>query len=100
MANINQAADQNPPFPQDWGVWAEINYLDSPTEYREYLCTNPLQSELTSKNESTCAVFVSCASEQHWRGRMWALGAITFLVFMLVIVLTAAYPAYVITDHP
>jgi len=25
------------PFSQDWRIWAEIQYLDSPTNYREYL---------------------------------------------------------------
>jgi hypothetical protein len=24
----------------DWCIWAEINYLDSPTDYREYLPQN------------------------------------------------------------
>jgi hypothetical protein len=47
MADVNHAAEKNPLVPQDWGVWAEINYLDSPTEYREYLPTAPLQNPAT-----------------------------------------------------
>jgi hypothetical protein len=46
MVNLNQT-EKNPLYLQDWRVWAEINYLDSPTEYREYLPNAPVQNPAT-----------------------------------------------------
>ena len=47
MEDLNQVAEKNPLLHHDWRVWAEINYLDSATEYREYVPTAPIQNPLT-----------------------------------------------------
>jgi hypothetical protein len=43
MADLHQGTDRNFVHIQDCRVWAEINYLDSPTDYREYLPQGALQ---------------------------------------------------------
>lgn len=78
MADLNQAAEKNPLYLLDWRVWAEINYLDSPTEYREYLPTAPIQNPVTR------VVFVPCACKLPSRGRTWIWAVITFLAAALI----------------
>jgi hypothetical protein len=90
MAKVNQAPEKNPLVPQDWGVWAEINYLDSATEYREYVPTAPIQNPLTR------GVFVACTSKFSSRGRRWSLPVITFLVVALI----AGYCVYAFMNLP
>jgi hypothetical protein len=90
MEDLNQAAEKNPLLHQDWRVWAEINYLDSPTEYQEYLPTAPIQNPVTR------AVFVPCASKLTSRGRTWSLAVITFLVVVLI----SAYSVYTLMRLP
>jgi hypothetical protein len=43
------------PFSQDWRIWAEIQYLDSPTDYREYL----VQPTHTHRDHSEELLFLS-----------------------------------------
>jgi hypothetical protein len=43
MADFYQAIEKKSPPIQDWRIWAEINYLDSPSDYREYLPQNNTQ---------------------------------------------------------
>jgi hypothetical protein len=78
MEDLNQAAEKNLLPYQDWRAWAEINYLDSPTEYREYLPTSPNQNPVTR------AIFVPCASKLPPRGRTWIFRVITVLVVALI----------------
>lgn len=41
MKNVNQDVEDNLRRPENWAaVWAEIAYLDSASEYREYLDQN------------------------------------------------------------
>lgn len=78
MADLNQA-EKNPLHHQDWRVWAEINYLDSPTEYREYLPNASIQ------NRAISAEFVLLsASKRPSKGRRWILPVITCLVVALI----------------
>jgi hypothetical protein len=37
VADVYQNAERNAVHIQDYRVWAEIRYLDSPSDYREYL---------------------------------------------------------------
>lgn len=90
MANVNDADEKNPPIPEGWGVWAEINYLDSATEYREYLPAVPIQKPRTR------VIFVPRACQLHLRGRTWALRARPFVVFVLI----ARYSLYSVMNHP
>jgi hypothetical protein len=78
MADLNQAAEKNPVYLLDWRVWAEINYLDSPTEYREYLQTVPIQNSVRRM------VSIPCAYKLPSRGRTWILAVITFLAAALI----------------
>jgi hypothetical protein len=78
MADLNQAAEKNPLLHQDWRVWAEINYLDSATEYREYIPTCPIQGTVTR------APFVPGASKLPSGGRTLILRVITFLAVVLI----------------
>lgn len=79
MADLNQAADKNPVHIQDWRVWAEINYLDSATEYREYLPNRPIE------NPAIRAPFTLLSTRKSpSRGRKWSLPVITFLVVALI----------------
>jgi hypothetical protein len=43
VADFDQAIEKKSPHIKDWRIWAEINYLDSPTDYREYLSQNNSQ---------------------------------------------------------
>ena len=43
MTDPYQATEKNPLNIQDWLVWAKINYLDSPTDYREFLPSDSIQ---------------------------------------------------------
>jgi hypothetical protein len=91
MADLNQAAEKNPVAFQDWRVWAEINYLDSPTEYREYLPTAPIE------NPATRATFAMLStSKLPSKGRRWSLPVITFLVVALI----AEYSVYAFMNLP
>src|SRR5215467_3467513 len=78
MADLNHAAEKNPLLHQDWRVWAEINYLDSATEYREYLPT------ASNRNPVIRAVFVPRSSRPSLRWRTWSLKVLTFLVVLLI----------------
>jgi len=44
-------AGRTPFYVKDCRVWAEINYLDSPTNYREYLPTAPPGRDPETKSE-------------------------------------------------
>jgi hypothetical protein len=90
MADLNQAAEMNPVY-LDWRVWAEINYLDSPTEYREYLPTAPNQNSVIR------ADFVLLSTSQlPSSGRRWILPVITFLIVVLI----AGYSLHVFMGLP
>jgi hypothetical protein len=43
MANLDRGAENNAVHIQDCRIWAEIYYLDSPTDYREYLAPGCMQ---------------------------------------------------------
>ena len=43
MADLDQSTERETLHIQDCRVWAEIYYLDSPTNYREYLPQNNIQ---------------------------------------------------------
>lgn len=44
MADFNEAAENSPVHFQDWRVWAEIVYLDSPTDYQECVPASPARN--------------------------------------------------------
>lgn len=77
MADLNQA-ETNPLHLQDWRVWAEINYLDSPTEYREYL------PNASTQNRAISADFVLLSTKRPSKGRRWIWPVITCLVVALI----------------
>jgi len=52
------------PFFHDWRIWAEIQYLDSPTDYREYL----RQSTQPDRGNSDDLVLLSEVREGLRRG--------------------------------
>jgi hypothetical protein len=79
MADLNQAAENNPVHFQDWRVWAEIVYLDSPTEYREYLANAPVE------NSAIRADFILLSGpELSSKKRTWISPVITFLLIVLI----------------
>jgi hypothetical protein len=89
MANINLATGKSPLVPQGWGIWAEINYLDSPTEYREYLPNAPVQ------NPGMSADFILLSASEHSsKVRRWIFLVGTCLVGALVV----GYSVYALMD--
>lgn len=79
MADFNQAAEKSSVHFQDWRVWSEIVYLDSPTEYRECLPVAPTRNpaisqgfELLSERKPNSAV--------HW----WIVPVIACLAAALL----------------
>lgn len=89
MADLNQAAETNPVYLQDWRVWAEINYLDSATGYREYLPTAPLH------NSAIHSDFVLLSTSE-LPARRWILPVITFLVVAVI----SGYSLYALMRVP
>ena len=47
MADLDRGAENNAVHIQDCRIWAEIYYLDSPTDYREYLAQGGMQNRET-----------------------------------------------------
>ena len=43
MADTDRGVENNAVHIQDCRIWAEIYYLDSPTDYREYLAPGSMQ---------------------------------------------------------
>ena len=83
MADLKRTVEGNLSDTQDWRVWAEINYLDSATEYREYLpgacIPNPNVHqgfELLNKSEHASIIY------------LWIL---PFIVVGVVVVLILGY---------
>ena len=80
MANVNHAGEKNPLVPEGWGVWAEINYLDSPTEYREYLPTATVQKSSKARD-----FMLLTASEHRSKRQRWIFPLFTCLVIVLIV---------------
>ena len=79
MADLNQAAENNPVHLQDWRVWAEINYLDSPTDYREYIPNASVQ------NSAIRAEFILLSASKVSKKRRYIFAVITSLVAALIV---------------
>jgi hypothetical protein len=80
MRDLNQATELNPLHLQDWRVWAEINYLDSATEYREYLPNAPAQ------NPAILADFTLLSTSRvPSKGRVSKVKVIAWLVVALIL---------------
>ena len=47
MADLDRGAENDAVHIQDCRIWAEIYYLDSPTDYREYLAQGGMQNRET-----------------------------------------------------
>lgn len=70
---------------RDCQMWAEIDYLDSPTDYREYLPGQRPSPYMSDRND-----LVILDSETHsprkssTRLSLVAVGVITMLIFLLI----------------
>jgi hypothetical protein len=65
----------------DCWVWAEINYLDSPTDYREYLPQNCARSGTIPANDAI--VLGSCVFPQRSKVRQWSHCLILLFIFLI-----------------
>jgi hypothetical protein len=89
MSDLNQTAENDSVHLQEWRVWAEINYLDSATEYREYLSNSPVQ------NVASRSDFVLLSTpEPSSKGRSRIFPVITRLVIALI----AGYSLYAVVE--
>lgn len=80
MAHADRADQKLIDNARGWEIWAEIEYLDSPTDYREYLVTN---ADPTKPGH-----FVTLDSERG--GEAQAL----FLIVGPMLIIAAAYLLY------
>ncbi len=64
------------------GVWAEIGYLDSPTDYREYLPKNGARPRNIPCND--LVVLESHASPQSSKAKQWS----PWLVFLFILMIS------------
>jgi hypothetical protein len=67
----------------DARVWAEINYLDSPTDYREYLLAAGLRGS-TLTNDPRLRSDDSCRPPQVTRWFLFLLSGLFVLVLVLL----------------
>ena len=70
------------PFFRDWRIWAEIQYLDSPTDYREVL----RESTQCNRGHSEDLVLLTGVSEGLKRGNR----AYSPLILVALLFMTAA----------
>jgi len=90
MADLDPGVRRNVVHIQDCRVWAEIFYLDSPTDYREHLAQSTLQLR------ESCSDLVMLEDSK----RPPKVNALTrrLLVAGIVLVLSSGYLLYSILD--
>lgn len=81
------------PYPENTGgtshvrdcqLWAEIDYLDSPTDYREYLQGQETSFDTDDRGELVMLETRNCSPERFKRRFSLAIGVITMLIFLLI----------------
>ena len=72
-------------YVRDCQLWAEIDYLDSPTDYREYLCGQEISPDTSDRSELVMLETQKYCSRRSKR-RVFALvvGVIAMLSFLLI----------------
>jgi hypothetical protein len=89
MADFHQAIEKKSPPIQDGRIWAEINYLDSPSDYREYL---PQYNTQPKRRGGDFVILDTARRSAMPAGRM-----LTFVVGTIII-LVCGYLFLVIVD--
>jgi hypothetical protein len=89
-SDLDQDASRNSLHVQDCLVWAEIHYLDSPTDYREHLPQNRLQLS-TQRDDLEMLDASSRFSLAHW-------DRLPLLAIAFLLILVSAYLVYVVVD--
>jgi hypothetical protein len=72
----------------DCYVWAEINYLESPTDYREYLPKNCARPRNIPCND--VVMLESHVSPRSFEAKHWS----SWLVFLLVLMILGSFSAF------
>ena len=84
MANLHQGTDGYSVHIQDCRVWAEIYYLDSPTDYGEYL--PPAGSQRKGTDVGDELLMLANSEQSSWAGRTMLRWFVAGGLFTLVTV--------------
>jgi hypothetical protein len=90
MADLDRGVENNAVHIQDCRIWAEIYYLDSPTDYREYLAQGSMQPK------EGCNELVMLEDSKHLL-TMYGI-SLRLSVAGIVLILASGYLMYSLRD--
>jgi hypothetical protein len=90
MADLDRGVENKAVHIQDCRIWAEIYYLDSPTDYREYLVHGGMELR------ESCSDLVMLEDSKHLL-RMYGL-SLRLLVAGIALILASGYLLYSLRD--
>lgn len=86
MLNQDKQVGGQPVHVRDCYVWAEIYYLDSPTNYREYLPHQPAEPSTVRRDEFVMLDSSGESSKSNPKGG-WAIADLCFIIAGLLLCL-------------
>jgi hypothetical protein len=86
MFNHNQQIGGKPVYIRDCYIWAEIHYLDSATDYREYLLEYPVRRG-TVRREDLVMLDSSRQGLSSNPQRSWAIAALFLFITGVILCL-------------